>query len=87
MDDISATSSTDIYNIFIASVKSSLHVVLMCFTGYFAAKYGIINKKLQKDLSSMVIKVFMPCLLFVNVGQIDIDTVAVKSIASPGQKF
>ncbi|CAG8443058.1 6106_t:CDS:2 [Diversispora eburnea] len=76
MGDISASSSIDIYNIFIASIKSSLHVVLMCFTGYFAAKYGIINKKSQKDLSSVIIKVFMPCLLFSNVAQTDIEILA-----------
>ncbi|KAF0441360.1 auxin efflux carrier [Gigaspora margarita] len=53
--------------IFFASAQSSLQVLLVCIVGYLAAKLEIITLNIQKGLSSIIIKILMPCFLFANV--------------------
>ncbi|CAG8653126.1 998_t:CDS:2 [Funneliformis caledonium] len=65
----------DYSTILLASIQSSAQVILVCITGYIAAKLGIINSSLQKGLSGLIIKVLMPCLLFSSIASdIDLET-------------
>ncbi|CAG8785478.1 15321_t:CDS:2, partial [Acaulospora morrowiae] len=38
----------DYTTILFASINSTLHVLLMCFVGYVAAKYGMITSEIEK---------------------------------------
>ncbi|CAG8606813.1 9041_t:CDS:2 [Acaulospora morrowiae] len=64
----------DYTTILFASINSTLHVLLICFIGYVAAKYGIITPEIEKGLAGLIIKIFMPCLLFSNIGDLDVET-------------
>ncbi|GBC00333.1 hypothetical protein RclHR1_03810022 [Rhizophagus clarus] len=65
----------DIYTLFLSSIQSTSQVVLLCLTGYVAASLGVINNSIQKSLSQLIIKIFMPCLLLSNIAaDIDLDT-------------
>ncbi|CAG8516033.1 9069_t:CDS:2 [Cetraspora pellucida] len=54
----------DYSSLFLASAQSSAEVLLVCVSGYLAAKYEIITPSIQKGLSNLIIKVLLPCLLF-----------------------
>ncbi|CAG8503340.1 7606_t:CDS:2 [Diversispora eburnea] len=56
--------------IFFASIQSSSEVLIVCIAGYMAAKYGIITENSQKNLSQLIIKILMPCLLFSEIGPV-----------------
>ncbi|CAB5183794.1 auxin efflux carrier [Rhizophagus irregularis] len=65
----------NIYSLFLSSIQSTSQVVLLCLTGYVAASLGVINNSIQKSLSQLIIKIFMPCLLLSNIAaDIDLDT-------------
>ncbi|RGB25589.1 auxin efflux carrier [Rhizophagus diaphanus] len=65
----------NIYSLFLSSIQSTSQVVLLCLTGYVAASLGVINISIQKSLSQLIIKIFMPCLLLSNIAaDIDLDT-------------
>ncbi|CAG8671090.1 7655_t:CDS:2, partial [Scutellospora calospora] len=50
-------------------------VLLVCLAGYLAARLELITTSIQKDLSSLIINIFMPCFLFSNVfSSVDIQT-------------
>ncbi|CAG8569652.1 8805_t:CDS:2, partial [Acaulospora morrowiae] len=51
---------------------SSSEILFVCVAGYIAAKYGIITSSAQKGITSLIINILMPCLLFSEVGS-DID--------------
>ncbi|CAG8544269.1 7316_t:CDS:2 [Acaulospora colombiana] len=46
----------------------------MCFVGYVAAKYGMITQEIEKGMAGLIIRIFMPCLLFANIADLDMDT-------------
>ncbi|CAG8679365.1 27769_t:CDS:2 [Dentiscutata erythropus] len=64
----------DYYSLFFASAQSSAEVLLVCLTGYLAAKYGIITPSIQKGISNLLIKILLPCLLFSETAA-DIDLI------------
>ncbi|KAF0369732.1 auxin efflux carrier [Gigaspora margarita] len=57
----------DLSSIFFASAQSCSQVLLVCFAGYLAAKLELITTNIQKNLSTLIINIFMPCFLFSNV--------------------
>ncbi|KAF9072521.1 hypothetical protein BDP27DRAFT_1214731 [Rhodocollybia butyracea] len=59
---------SSILTAFVASLEATVNVLLTVFYGTLAGYLGLVNNKSSLDLSSLCVKLFMPCLLFVNVG-------------------
>ncbi|EIW78308.1 hypothetical protein CONPUDRAFT_83769 [Coniophora puteana RWD-64-598 SS2] len=48
-------------------INSILQVVVVCFSGYVAARQGVIDKNLQRSLNKLNVSLFTPALLFSKV--------------------
>ncbi|CAI5756163.1 unnamed protein product [Candida verbasci] len=44
--------------------EAVLEVIIICFAGFLASKYGLLNIQGQKLLSSLNVDLFTPCLIF-----------------------
>ncbi|KIK64204.1 hypothetical protein GYMLUDRAFT_985216 [Collybiopsis luxurians FD-317 M1] len=63
-------SESSILTAFIGSLEASVSVLLTVFYGAVAGYFGLVSTdKSAVDLSSLTVKLFLPCLLFVNVGE------------------
>ncbi|CAG8454044.1 215_t:CDS:2 [Dentiscutata erythropus] len=72
------TTLPDLGSIFLASAQSCSQVLLVCVAGFLAAKLELITTNIQKNLSSLIINIFMPCFLFSNVA----SSVTVETLIS-----
>ncbi|KAA1474487.1 hypothetical protein DENSPDRAFT_804202 [Dentipellis sp. KUC8613] len=63
----SAPDDTPIWPLLKTVCASILEVFLICFSGYWLARIGILEKKTQRQLNAINIALFTPCLLFSKV--------------------
>lgn len=54
---------------FLGALQASLAVLLTIFWGVIAAQFDLLNEKSAKDISKACVRLFLPALLIVNVGQ------------------
>ncbi|KAI4742549.1 membrane transporter [Aureobasidium sp. EXF-12298] len=54
---------------FTGALQASLAVLLTIFYGVIAAQFDLLNEKSAKDISKACVRLFLPALLIVNVGQ------------------
>ncbi|KAG9695654.1 membrane transporter, partial [Aureobasidium melanogenum] len=54
---------------FTGALQASLAVLLTIFYGVIAAQFDLLNEKSAKDISKACVRLFLPALLVVNVGQ------------------
>ncbi|THY10650.1 membrane transporter [Aureobasidium pullulans] len=54
---------------FTGALQASLAVLLTIFYGVIAAQFNLLNEKSAKDISKACVRLFLPALLIVNVGQ------------------
>lgn len=67
---------SSIITAFVGSLEAAASVLLTVFYGTLAGYLGLVNNKSAVHLSKLAVKLFMPCLLFVNVGSgISTDTI------------
>ncbi|KAJ4490638.1 auxin efflux carrier [Lentinula aciculospora] len=59
---------SSILTAFVGSLEAAASVLLTVFYGTLAGYLGLVNDKSAVNLSKLAVKLFMPCLLFVNVG-------------------
>lgn len=55
----------------IFAINATAPIVLMVVVGYFLKKVGLIDATLAKAANRLVFKVFLPCMLFLNVYKIE----------------
>ena len=55
----------------IFAINATTPIVLMVVVGYFLKKIGLIDATLAKAANRLVFKVFLPCMLFLNVYKIE----------------
>ncbi|KAF5364736.1 hypothetical protein D9757_012489 [Collybiopsis confluens] len=60
--------SSSILTAFVATVEAASSVLLTVFYGAVAGHLGLVSSKSAVDLSALAVKLFLPCLLFVNMG-------------------
>ena len=66
---------------FTGALQASLAVLLTIFYGVIAAQFNLLNEKSAKDISKACVRLFLPALLIVNVGQqLNLESVSVLSI-------
>ncbi|KAF5373197.1 hypothetical protein D9757_010555 [Collybiopsis confluens] len=53
---------------FLGALEASASVLLTIFYGGIAAYFGLISNKSSIDISRLAVNLFLPCLLFVNLG-------------------
>lgn len=58
-------------NPFLFALNAVSPIILTVAVGYFLKKIGLINSELAKGANKLVFKVFLPCLLFINVYNIE----------------
>ena len=73
----------------IFSINAVGPIVLLAVVGYFLKRIGLIGSDLAKGGNKLVFKVFLPCLLFLNVYKQQLQKVFVslatcKTVASLG---
>jgi hypothetical protein len=54
---------------FTGALQASLAVLLTIFYGVIAAQFDMLTEKSAKDISKACVRLFLPALLIVNVGQ------------------
>lgn len=54
---------------FTGALQASLAVLLTIFYGVIAAQFDLLTEKSAKDISKACVRLFLPALLIVNVGQ------------------
>lgn len=54
---------------FTGALQASLAVLLTIFYGVIAAQFDLLSEKSAKDISKACVRLFLPALLIVNVGQ------------------
>ena len=54
---------------FTGALQASLAVLLTIFYGVIAAQFNLLTEKSAKDISKACVRLFLPALLIVNVGQ------------------
>lgn len=66
---------------FTGALQASLAVLLTIFYGVIAAQFDLLNEKSAKDISKACVRLFLPALLIVNVGQqLSLESVSVKKV-------
>lgn len=66
---------------FTGALQASLAVLLTIFYGVIAAQFNLLNEKSAKDISKACVRLFLPALLIVNVGQqLSLESVSVKEV-------
>ena len=61
---------------FLGALQASIAVLLTIFAGVIASQFNLISEAASKDVSKVSVKLFMPCLLIVNVGsELRLETV------------
>ena len=64
---------------FLGALQASLAVLLTIFWGVIAAQFDLLNEKSAKDISKACVRLFLPALLIVNVGQqLSIESVSIN---------
>lgn len=64
---------------FTGALQASLAVLLTIFYGVIAAQFNLLNEKSAKDISKACVRLFLPALLIVNVGQqLSLESVSVQ---------
>ncbi len=53
--------------IFLSTINSILPIVLLILLGYLLKRIGLLNKSFLKVGNTLVFKIFLPCMLFVNI--------------------
>lgn len=53
---------------FVGSLEATASVLLTIGYGTIAGYLGLVSDKSAMDLSSLAVKLFMPCLLFIDIG-------------------
>ncbi|KAJ3787937.1 auxin efflux carrier [Lentinula aff. detonsa] len=61
-------TDSSILTAFVGSLEAAASVLLTVCYGTLAGYLGLVNDKSAVNLSKLAVKLFMPCLLFVNVG-------------------
>ncbi|CAG8483580.1 4983_t:CDS:2 [Ambispora leptoticha] len=56
-------------HLLILSVKSSSLIPIVAVTGYYCAKYDVLNANSQRGLSQLTVNLLLPCLLFAKVAE------------------
>lgn len=65
---------------FTGALQASLAVLLTIFYGVIAAQFDLLTEKSAKDISKACVRLFLPALLIVNVGQqLSIESVSTRS--------
>lgn len=64
---------------FTGALQASLAVLLTIFYGVIAAQFNLLNEKSAKDISKACVRLFLPALLIVNVGQ----QLSLESVSRP----
>ncbi|CAG8695792.1 3154_t:CDS:2, partial [Dentiscutata heterogama] len=63
-------------SLLLAAFGSSSYVVGMVLVGYLGVKSGILTPTIKKILAKLVLNLFLPCLLFSQIGgTIDLETI------------
>jgi len=63
-------SHVDLSNVALVSVQAVLKILMCCCVGGGLARYGLMPAQLQKGVSTLVVYVFTPSLLFVKVAAV-----------------
>lgn len=67
---------------FPGALQASLAVLLTIFYGVIAAQFNLLGEKSAKDISKACVRLFLPALLIVNVGQqLNLESVSSLSIS------
>jgi auxin efflux carrier family protein len=62
---------------FLGALQASVAVLLTIFAGVLAAQFNLLSEKSSKDVSKFCVRLCLPALLIVNVGQqLHLDTVS-----------
>jgi len=56
---------------FVFAVNATLPIIIMVAIGYFLKKIGLVDVLLAKKMNTLVFRVFLPAMLFLNVYSID----------------
>ena len=56
---------------FIFALEAVLPLIIMAFVGYFLVRIGFLPENTPKILNKMVFRIFLPCMLFLNVYRIE----------------
>ena len=56
---------------FLFALNAVMPIIITVAVGYFLKRIGLIGKELAKGANKLVFKVFLPCLLFLNVYKIE----------------
>lgn len=63
-----SSSSSSLTTSFLGAVQASISVLLTIWYGVLAGQYGLISDSSAKDISKACVRMFLPALLFTNVG-------------------
>ncbi len=55
----------------IFALNATLPIILMVIVGYFLKRIGLISKDLAKGMNTLVFKVFLPVMLFLNIYKVE----------------
>lgn len=53
---------------FLGALQASLSVLLTIGVGVLASQFNILNQGTTKELSTLCVRIFLPCLLISNLG-------------------
>ena len=72
---------------FLSAVQASISVLLTIGVGVGAAQFGILDSETSKRISQLSVQIFLPLLLFSNIGaEISLDT-AVRYLPILGTEY
>ena len=54
---------------FLGALQASLSVLLTIGVGVLASQFSILNQASTKELSTVCVRIFLPCLLISNLGE------------------
>ena len=61
---------------FLGALQASISVLLTIFAGVVAAQFGLLSTGAAEEVSSLCVKLLLPCLLISNLGsELHLDTV------------
>lgn len=61
--------STDLDVSFLGALQASLSVLLTIAVGVAASQFGILHQETTKELTTVCVRIFLPCLLISNLGE------------------
>ena len=61
----------DIMQSLIFAVNATFPIIIMVVIGYIIKKLGLVDQPMVKKLNTLVFRVFLPAMLFLNVYNVD----------------